>query len=178
MNYTILFTACAIVFLGAGCVSNLVRDVPDEVPVDAVSLPVPISESEEGEETIVVENAEVLGGANEPSERVQDDESVSDNVLLEPPQNDVASFSVTAKQWTFEPAVIRVKQGQRVELDVTSVDVAHGFRLPEFGIGATLEPEKTVRVSFVADKVGTFSFFCDVFCGQGHGSMRGTLVVE
>jgi cytochrome c oxidase subunit 2 len=30
----------------------------------------------------------------------------------------------------------------------------------------------------VPDKAGNFAFFCDVFCGDGHEDMDGTLVIE
>lgn len=64
-----------------------------------------------------------------------------------------------------------------VRLSIASVDVRHGFKLPTFGVDATLEPNQTTVVEFVADKVGTFSFFCSVFCGDGHGAMNGSLTV-
>jgi cytochrome c oxidase subunit 2 len=33
------------------------------------------------------------------------------------------------------------------------------------------------RVRLVPDKVGTFPFVCDIFCGSGHEDMTGTIVV-
>jgi heme/copper-type cytochrome/quinol oxidase subunit 2 len=32
-------------------------------------------------------------------------------------------------------------------------------------------------LSFTPDKAGTFTFLCDVFCGDGHEGMSGRLVV-
>ena len=88
------------------------------------------------------------------------------------------SFTVTAKQWSFDPATITVKKGDKVKLTVKSVDVSHGFSLSAFGVNQTLEPNKEVAVEFVADKTGSFPFVCSVFCGSGHGGMKGTLIVE
>lgn len=87
-------------------------------------------------------------------------------------------FRITAKQWSFEPSVITVSEGDAVKLSVSSVDVTHGLRLAEFGISEILKPGKTVDIEFIANKKGTFSFFCTVQCGSGHGSMRGTLIVK
>ncbi|MBI2038126.1 MAG: cupredoxin domain-containing protein [Candidatus Magasanikbacteria bacterium] len=87
-------------------------------------------------------------------------------------------FVITAKQWSFSPATIKVKKGDRVVLKVTSTDVSHGLNLPAFNINETLEPGVTKTVEFVADKVGTFTFSCSVMCGTGHKAMTGTLVVE
>ena len=39
-------------------------------------------------------------------------------------------------------------------------------------------PGQETRVDLTPDKVGTFSFHCDVFCGDGHEDMEGTLIVE
>ncbi len=90
----------------------------------------------------------------------------------------VRQFTMTARQWEFSPDTITVNKGDTVVLSIRSIDVAHGFALPEFGVNERLEPGKVVEVEFVADKTGTFSFFCSVLCGAGHSDMKGTLVVE
>lgn len=87
-------------------------------------------------------------------------------------------LAVTAKQWAFEPAEIRVKKGDRVRLVITSVDVDHGFALPAFGVNVTLAPGRTETVEFTADRTGSFAFFCTVYCGAGHQDMNGKLIVE
>ena len=93
-------------------------------------------------------------------------------------QGEVVEVSMTARQFAFEPAVVRVKQGQTVRLKVKSVDVAHGIAIPDFGINEVLEPNKEVVIEFRADKKGSFPFLCSVFCGAGHSQMRGQIVVE
>jgi cytochrome c oxidase subunit 2 len=87
-------------------------------------------------------------------------------------------INVSAKQWSFDPAEIRVKKGEKVRLVITSTDVTHGFSLPTFNVSATLQPGVATTVEFTPDKTGSFPFFCSVFCGSGHANMRGTLVVE
>ncbi|MBI4449488.1 cupredoxin domain-containing protein [Candidatus Uhrbacteria bacterium] len=85
---------------------------------------------------------------------------------------------ITAKQWEFVPAEIRVRKDTRVILEVTSTDVDHGLSIPDFTINRTLRPGATERIEFTPDKTGSFSMVCSVFCGQGHRGMRGTLIVE
>ena len=34
------------------------------------------------------------------------------------------------------------------------------------------------RAEFIADKKGEFEMFCSVYCGQGHGQMKGKLIVK
>jgi len=90
----------------------------------------------------------------------------------------VKEFSMIAKKWQFDPSTINVKQGDKVRLKIKSIDVTHGFSLPDFNVNENLEPEKEVVVEFIADKKGEFSFFCSVFCGEGHSGMKGKLIVK
>lgn len=92
--------------------------------------------------------------------------------------NPVKEFTITAKNWAFDPAVITVKQGDRVKLTVKSVDVSHGFALPDYGFDQKLEPGKEIVIEFIASKKGEFTYFCSVICGEGHKDMKGKLVVE
>jgi|TARA_B100002003_G_C14092751_1_gene525583 cytochrome c oxidase subunit 2 len=94
------------------------------------------------------------------------------------PASEVKEFSMTARQWEFDPNTIIVNQGDTVKLTITSADVTHGFNLPDFGIRERLDPGKTVEIEFVADKKGTFTFACHIPCGRGHGGMSGKLIVE
>src|SRR3989338_5973863 len=89
----------------------------------------------------------------------------------------VKEFKMTAKQFAFEPEIIEANKGDKVRLIVTSVDVPHGLSIPEYGINERLNPGKTVTVEFTADKTGSFTAFCSVFCGAGHSKMRGKIVV-
>ena len=97
---------------------------------------------------------------------------------LAQPIQEVKEFSLTARKWSFEPSTITVKPGDKVKLKIISVDVTHGFTLREFGINTVLSPSKTIEAEFVADKSGTFTFFCSVPCGVGHTGMNGKLIVE
>lgn len=90
----------------------------------------------------------------------------------------VMEFNMTAKRFAFDPSVINVKPGDKVKITIKSLDVTHGFSLPEFGINENLVPGKEVVVEFTADKKGEFTFFCSVICGEGHTEMTGKLIVE
>lgn len=92
--------------------------------------------------------------------------------------NPVKEFTITAKNWVFDPPVITVKQGDKVKLSIKSIDVSHGFALPDYGFDQKLEPGKEIVIEFTASKKGEFTFFCSVMCGEGHRDMKGKLVVE
>ena len=93
------------------------------------------------------------------------------------PSSEVKEFKITAKQFQFNPATIEVNKGDKVRLIVTSVDVPHGISIPEYGINKRLDPGKPVTIEFTADKQGTFTAFCSVFCGSGHSNMKGKIIV-
>ena len=106
---------------------------------------------------------------------------VSSGTTTTEPGAPMAEIAVEAFQWGYLPNVIHVSKGTEVMLHLTTRDVAHGFNLPAFDVSETILPGKVTMASFVADKVGTFSFGCDVACGGGHPSMAangGTLIVE
>lgn len=91
---------------------------------------------------------------------------------------EVKEFNIKASQWKFEPNTITVNKGDKVRIIAESLDVPHGFAIDEFGVDMYLDGVSGPKtVEFVADKVGTFPFYCSVVCGSGHSSMRGKLIV-
>ena len=90
----------------------------------------------------------------------------------------VKEFKMTAKQFAFEPSTIEVNKGDKVRLIVTSTDVPHGIAIPEYGINERLDVGKPVTIEFTADKQGSFTAFCSVFCGSGHSAMKGKIIVH
>ena len=96
---------------------------------------------------------------------------------------EVQAFDIVSL-WQKNPSapkpVIVVSKGDQVVLKLRSSDVTHGFSLKAFGvyIAEGIKPGKTVYVSFKADKTGTFLFTCNVYCGDIHQHMKGTLLVK
>lgn len=85
---------------------------------------------------------------------------------------------ITAKQFEFSPKQIVLKKGEPAELDLTSLDVHHGFNCPDLKLRADIRPGAITVLKVRPEKAGTFPFFCDVYCGLGHGDMNGTIVVN
>jgi len=85
---------------------------------------------------------------------------------------------IKARKFTYEPDEIVLKLNEPAVLEFTSADVVMGFNAPDFKVRATIIPGQTTRVRIVPDKTGTFVFHCDVFCGDGHEDMDGTIRVE
>jgi nitrous-oxide reductase len=82
----------------------------------------------------------------------------------------------------FIPDIIRVKEGERVHLHLTSLeqarDATHGFTIDNYNLHVSLEPGKHENIDFVADRSGVFPFYCTEFCSALHLEMAGYLLVE
>ena len=87
--------------------------------------------------------------------------------------------AIAASRFEFTPEKVTAQVGQPLTFVLTSLDRIHGFKMPEFGIRTEIVPDQQTRVTITPQKAGSFAFFCDVFCGDGHEDMSGTLrVVE
>lgn len=84
---------------------------------------------------------------------------------------------IKARKFTYEPDEILLKLNEPVVLEFTTADVVMGFNAPDFKARATIIPGQIARLRIVPDKEGTFVFHCDVFCGDGHEDMDGTIRV-
>jgi len=86
-------------------------------------------------------------------------------------------IGISASTFEFTPSRITVKKGVPVILELSSKDRHHGFKLAQFQIQVAINPGAVEHVRLVPNKTGTFTFFCDVFCGDGHEDMSGIIEV-
>lgn len=87
-------------------------------------------------------------------------------------------IKVVSKKFDFSPNEIKLKKGVPVILEFTTLDVVMGFSVPDLGARVDIIPGQVSRLRLVPDKVGTFPFVCDIFCGSGHEDMTGTIIVS
>ncbi|HYL59050.1 MAG TPA: c-type cytochrome [Candidatus Acidoferrales bacterium] len=90
------------------------------------------------------------------------------------------------RAWVYSPGTITVRQGQIVRVDFQPTDnglgVGHGFAVDGYDKDVFLNGVLVGRpksVTFVANKAGTFTFYCATQCSTGslHPNMKGTLIV-
>ncbi len=86
-------------------------------------------------------------------------------------------IEVQAKRFEFIPSEITLMKDVPVVLELTSLDVKHGFNCPGLGLRADIYPGKTTNIRFTPKKTGSFTFYCDVYCGERHEDMTGVLMV-
>ncbi|MDP3883065.1 MAG: cupredoxin domain-containing protein [Candidatus Staskawiczbacteria bacterium] len=101
-----------------------------------------------------------------------------DNNNLNNNETVVKTFTVTAKNFSFEPAEIKVSLGDRVKIIFNNTEGFHDFVIDEFNVKANqAQAPSTQEVEFIADKTGTFEFYCSVGTHRQMG-MVGNLIVE
>ena len=87
------------------------------------------------------------------------------------------SFQIDARRFEYNPAILKVNQGDVVMIDLVATDVVHGLSIDGYNLEVTADPGKTAHLAFVADQQGTFRFHCTVTCGNMHPFMTGKLEV-
>jgi cytochrome c oxidase subunit II len=86
-------------------------------------------------------------------------------------------IKIVAKKFEFVPETIRVKKGETVVLHFTAPEVPMGAFFTEMNQRVDIMPGKVAKLRITPTQTGSFTYLCDVFCGNGHEEMSGTLVV-
>ena len=87
-------------------------------------------------------------------------------------------IDVIVKRYEFVPPVVEVTLGERVRILVKSGDGLHGFGIKRFNVSREIPRGETITVDFTPDATGDFPILCTEFCGDGHETMKGLLVVK
>jgi cytochrome c oxidase subunit 2 len=87
-------------------------------------------------------------------------------------------IEIRASRWAYDPASITLRKDVPVILELHASDVRHGFNVPGLGLRADVLPDRGTRVLLTPKTPGTFPFHCDYYCGSGHESMAGQIIVE
>ena len=85
---------------------------------------------------------------------------------------------VIARTWNFLPNEIRVPVGAEITFIVTSADVIHGFEVARTRLNAMVIPGQITRLTYRFRARGEYLLICHEYCGVGHHTMGGKVVVE
>jgi len=94
---------------------------------------------------------------------------------------------VTARQWswTFEypeynitSTSLNLPADKQVLLQVTSMDVIHGFWVPEFRVKQDVLPGTVKELRVTPNRIGEYKVRCSVICGTSHAKMEQPVVVQ
>jgi cytochrome c oxidase subunit 2 len=85
---------------------------------------------------------------------------------------------IMAQTWSFIPREITVPKGSTVTFYVTSKDVQHGFRINETNVNMQIVPGEVSKLTVTFDEAKEYLVVCHEYCGVGHQSMFGKIIVE
>lgn len=169
MSKYLLVSAVSVLILGLGCTSRQKASVDNTKPLDAP----PGIPSEELNKQVTLP-APTPAPTSESESRVGVE--VKAEVSIKPPE--VKVVTVDGSSFAFAPAEIRVKNGDTVKVVFKSTDGFHDFSVDGYSIATSrVSSGGTASVEFVADKVGTFEYYCSVGSHRQMG-MKGNLIVE
>ncbi len=85
-----------------------------------------------------------------------------------------------ALRFSYTPSVLRLKHGVPYRFHMMSMDVNHGVSINTGSAGHIMRRPARALVSMVMTfpNSGEFMIYCTVYCGLGHGQMKGKIIVE
>lgn len=100
------------------------------------------------------------------------------NEVTTSPSANIKIFTITANNFNFSLPEIKVKKDDNVKIILKNTDGFHDWVLDEFNAKTSkIGTGKESEIQFIADKTGTFEYYCSVGNHRQQG-MRGKLIVE
>ncbi|MCF7821228.1 MAG: hypothetical protein K9M17_02145 [Mariprofundaceae bacterium] len=84
---------------------------------------------------------------------------------------------ILARAYNFGRFTLELEKGKSYQLKLTSNEIRHGIAVRELKLKETINLGEIRSVAFRPEKAGTFDMVCSEFCGYGHESMVGRLIV-
>jgi cytochrome c oxidase subunit 2 len=76
------------------------------------------------------------------------------------------------------PAEVRVPAGRPVTFRLTALDVVHGFEVARTNLNTMVVPGYVSQLTTTFPEPGEYLVVCNEFCGTGHHTMGGRIIVE
>lgn len=161
------------------------EEMADEMMGDDAAMEMPADDSEGVDETTVEGDMEMsddemaasMGMTVEEMNAMTPEEH--DAMMAEMMDDGTKTFEIAGANFNFSETELRVKEGDEVTINFKAVEGFHDWVVDEFDAATTqVRPEDgMVSVTFVADQVGEFEYYCSVGEHRARG-MVGTLIVE
>lgn len=94
-------------------------------------------------------------------------------IVAPPPGADVYLVGLTF-QWY---PILKLQQGKEYTLHMSALDVNHGFSLYPININFAVVPSFDYALKVTPTVAGDFRIICNEFCGIGHHTMVGRVIV-
>ena len=86
---------------------------------------------------------------------------------------------MSAGQWYYLPAALRLDAGQPYRFRMMALDVSHGASI-QFGNGGRLvrlRPGRITEIGMTFERPGRYLMLCTLYCGAAHDRMQATIEV-
>jgi cytochrome c oxidase subunit 2 len=103
--------------------------------------------------------------------RVGDDHGLP--IVAPPPGSDIYLMAMTY-QWT---PILKLQEGVEYTLHLSALDVNHGFNLNPLNVNFQIVPGYDYGLRVTPTAAGDFRIICNEFCGIGHHTMVGRVIV-
>jgi len=102
----------------------------------------------------------------------------SKDQLINNSNEQVKIIQITGTNFVFSPNEIRIKKGDQVRIIFTSNEGFHDWVIDVFNAATErVQSGQTTEIVFIADRAGSFEYYCSVGNYRAQG-MVGTLIVE
>lgn len=96
----------------------------------------------------------------------------------EPSSLEVKEFTINGSNFSFNPSSITINRGDKVKITFKDDDGTHNLTIDGYNISTkTINSGNSESVQFIADKSGSFEYYCSVDSHRERG-MTGTLIVQ
>lgn len=94
--------------------------------------------------------------------------------IVQPPAGSDVYMTAMTFQWY---PIVQLVRGQRYRLHLSALDVNHGFSLYPLNVNFQIVPGYDYALEVTPTASGDFRIICNEFCGIGHHTMVGRVIV-
>jgi cytochrome c oxidase subunit 2 len=84
---------------------------------------------------------------------------------------------ILARNYDFGKFTLELEKGKSYQLKLASEDIRHSIIVRELKLRNRINAGEISTIEFRPEKAGTFRVVCGEYCGSGHESMVGRLIV-
>lgn len=140
---------------------------------------------QQGLAPVAIENVNKVNNTNQPANKISLETPANGNIEVKVDEVAVGDINQTVKtfivgggNYLFSLKEMKVKKGDKVKIVFTNNEGFHDLIIDEFKVNTgQIKAGESRTVEFVADKTGTFEYYCSVGQHRANG-MVGKLIVE
>ncbi|PIY93208.1 MAG: hypothetical protein COY69_02860 [Candidatus Magasanikbacteria bacterium CG_4_10_14_0_8_um_filter_32_14] len=172
------FLGVVLLLVGAGCstTANITTtpNKPADQPVEQTQV------DDQNSDNVVGTQSSSTDSANDNDKRngVGVDVEVKTDLKVDMATVKEVEFTIEGKNISYNLKEMKVKKGDKVKVTFVNSEGFHDWRLDGYNVGTKqISVGQSETVEFIADKVGTFEYFCSVGKHRAMG-MKGNFIVE